>query len=255
MPTTLGLRALCQHYIDHRLDVIVRRATYRLTRAEEREHILLGLLLALDNIEKVIAIIRSSKDAAKAKSQLIKELKLTDVQATHILDMQLRRLTALEVDRLREELADVQTDIAQLKKLLSSETKQRNTVRDELRELVRDFSVARRSKVTKAVDLVVIDDEAEEHPEESIEEMGDQPTLVTLSTSGLLGRRSLDEEFNVKPGRHDVVAKRLETSIFAGVSAVTDQGRVLTVRAREVPEMVRGSRGASVTEMLSLIHI
>ena len=252
VPTTLGLRDLCQHYIDHRLDVIVRRATYRLTRAEEREHILLGLLLALDNIEKVIAIIRNSKDAAKAKSQLIKELKLTDVQATHILDMQLRRLTALEVDRLREELADVQADIAQLKKLLSSETKQRNTVRDELRELVRDFSVARRSKVTKAVDLVVIDDEAEEHPEESIEEMGDQPTLVTLSTSGLLGRRSLDEEFNVKPGRHDVVAKRLETSIFAGVSAVTDQGRVLTVRAREVPEMVRGSRGASVTEMFSL---
>ena len=118
VPTTLGLRALCQHYIDHRLDVIVRRATYRLTRAEEREHILLGLLLALDNIEKVIAIIRSSKDAAKAKSQLIKELKLTDVQATHILDMQLRRLTALEVDRLREELADVQTDIAQLKNCL-----------------------------------------------------------------------------------------------------------------------------------------
>ena len=252
VPTTLGLRALCQHYIDHRLDVIVRRATYRLTRAEEREHILLGLLLALDNIEKVIAIIRSSKDAAKAKSQLIKELKLTDVQATHILDMQLRRLTALEVDRLREELADVQTDIAQLKKLLSSETKQRNTVRDELRELVEGFSAVRRSKVTKASDLVVIDDEAEEHPEENIEEMGDQPTLVTLSTSGLLGRRSLDEEFNVKPGRHDVVAKSLETTVFAGVSAVTDQGRVLTVRAREVPEMVRGSRGASVTEMFSL---
>ena len=108
VPTTLGLRDLCQHYIDHRLDVIVRRATYRLTRAEEREHILLGLLLALDNIEKVIAIIRNSKDAAKAKSQLIKELKLTDVQATHILDMQLRRLTALEVDTLRAELADVQ---------------------------------------------------------------------------------------------------------------------------------------------------
>ena len=186
VPTTLGLRALCQHYIDHRLDVIVRRATYRLTRAEEREHILLGLLLALDNIEKVIAIIRSSKDAAKAKSQLIKELKLTDVQATHILDMQLRRLTALEVDRLREELADVQTDIAQLKKLLSSETKQRNTVRDELRELVEGFSAVRRSKVTKASDLVVIDDEAEEHSEENIEEMGDQPTLVTLSTSCLL---------------------------------------------------------------------
>ncbi|HJM00162.1 MAG TPA: DNA topoisomerase (ATP-hydrolyzing), partial [Acidimicrobiales bacterium] len=187
VPTTLGLQALCQHYINHRLDVIVRRATYRLTRAEDREHILLGLLLALDNIEKVIAIIRGSKDVAKARSELIKELELTDVQATHILDMQLRRLTALEVDRLREELADVQADIAQLKKLLASETKQRNTVRDELRELVKEFSEPRRSKVTKASDLVVIDDQVEEQDDENIEDMGDQPTLVTLSTSGLLG--------------------------------------------------------------------
>ncbi len=252
VPTTLGLRPLCQYYIDHRLDVIIRRARYRLTRAEEREHILLGLLLALDNIERVITIIRGSKDAGAAKTRLIEELKLTDTQATHILDMQLRRLTALEVDKLRDELADVQVDIAGLKKLLSSETRQRKAVRDELRELVKEFAAPRRSKVTKASDLVTIDDEVDEQPDEGIEEMGDQPTLVTLSTSGLLGRRSLDQEFNVKPGRHDVVAESLETTVFAGVSAVTDQGRVLTVRAREVPEMVRGSRGASVTEMFSL---
>ena len=141
---------------------------------------------------------------------------------------------------------------AGLKKLLSSETRQRKAVRDELRELVKEFAAPRRSKVTKASDLVTIDDEVDEQPDEGIEEMGDQPTLVTLSTSGLLGRRSLDQEFNVKPGRHDVVAESLETTEFAGVSAVTDQGRVLTVRAREVPEMVRGSRGASVTEMFSL---
>ncbi|MBM44824.1 MAG: DNA topoisomerase IV [Acidimicrobiaceae bacterium] len=252
VPTTLGLRDLCQYYINHRLDVVVRRASYRLARAEEREHILLGLLLALDNIEQVISIIRGSKDAAKAKARLIKDLDLSDTQATHILDMQLRRLTALEVDKLRAELAEVQADITNLKKLLSSETKQRNTVRDELRELVRQFAVPRRSKVTSASDLVTIEDDAPEDDNSNLEELSDQPTLVTLSTSGLLGRRSPNEEFTAKPGRHDVIARSLETSGFSVISAVTDQGRVLSVRAREIPEMVRGSRGASVTEMFSL---
>ncbi|MEC7916425.1 MAG: DNA topoisomerase (ATP-hydrolyzing) [Actinomycetota bacterium] len=252
VPTTLSLYELCKHYIDHRLEVIVRRATYRLSKAEEREHVLLGLLLALDNIEKVISIIRGSKDAAKAKERLVKDLKLTEVQATHILDMQLRRLTALEVDKLREELTEVQSDIAALKKLLASETKQRNTVRDELRELVAEFSGSRRSSVISESDLAVIDDEVIEVQEEMVDELGDQTTLVTLSTSGLLGRRSPDDEFKVKPGRHDVVARSLETSAYSPILAVTDHGRLLTVKAREVPEMVRGSRGASVTEMFSL---
>ena len=134
---------------------MVRRAKYRLGRAEEREHILSGLLLALDNIEQVIAIIRGSKDASSAKSLLIRELKLSDMQATHILDMQLRRLTALEVDKLRSELSEVQAEIASLKKLLASETRQRNTVRDELRELVQAFAAPRRSKITSASDLVL----------------------------------------------------------------------------------------------------
>lgn len=252
VPTTLGLRDLCQHYINHRLDVVVRRAKYRLGRAEEREHILSGLLLALDNIEQVIAIIRGSKDASSAKSLLIRELKLSDMQATHILDMQLRRLTALEVDKLRSELSEVQAEIASLKKLLASETRQRNTVRDELRELVQAFAAPRRSKITSASDLVTIVDDLPEEDNSKLEEMGDQLTLVTLSTSGLLGRRSPNEEFTAKPGRHDVVSRSLEISVFAVVYAVTDQGRVLSVRAREIPEMVRGSRGASVTEMFSL---
>jgi len=252
VPTTLSLYELSKHYIDHRLEVIVRRATHRLSKAEEREHVLLGLLLALDNIEKVISIIRGSKDATKARERLVKDLKLTEVQATHILDMQLRRLTALEVDKLREELSEVQSDIANLKKLLASETKQRNTVRDELRELVSEFSSPRRSSVITESDLVVIDDEVVEVQEELVDELGDQTTLVTLSTSGLLGRRSPDDEFKVKPGRHDIVARSLETSAYSPVLAVTDHGRLLTVKAREVPEMARGSRGASVTEMFSL---
>ena len=254
VPTTLGLYALCQHFIDHRLTVVVRRARYRLNKAEEREHILTGLLLALDNIDKVIAIIRGSTDAAKAKSELMEQLALSETQSTHILDMQLRRLTALEVDKLRAELAEVQDFIKVLQSLLGSEKKQRALVRDELRGLIDEFGCDRRTAIVRQSDLVVINDEAAPAEEDADLPHGiaDQQTLVTLSTSGLLGRRAPDEEFNAKPGRHDVISRSIETSSFAKVSAITDHGRILTVKAREVPEMVRGSRGASVTEMFSL---
>ena len=252
VPTTLGLYALCQHYVEHRLAVIVRRTQYRLTRAEEREHILLGLLLALDNIDQVIAIIRGSKDAATARNELISSLELTEVQATHILDIQLRRLTALEVGKLRDEQVSVQADISELRKVLASEARRRKLVRDELRNLVDEFGTPRRTTVLSASDVVVIDDSPSMLELEPEEPLTDQSTLVTLSTSGLLGRRSPDDEFNAKPGRHDVIARSLEASLYSSISAITDQGRLLTVRSREVPEIVRGSRGASVTEMFSL---
>jgi len=252
VPTTLGLYALCQHYVEHRLAVIVRRTQYRLTRAEEREHILLGLLLALDNIDQVIAIIRGSKDAAKARNELMSSLELTEVQATHILDIQLRRLTALEVGKLRDEQVSVQADISELRKVLASEARRRKLVRDELRNLVDEFGTPRRTTVLSASDVVVIDDSPSILEVEPEEPLIDQSTLVTLSTSGLLGRRSPDDEFNAKPGRHDVIARSLEASLYSSISAITDQGRLLTVRSREVPEIVRGSRGASVTEMFSL---
>ena len=252
VPTTLGLYALCQHYVEHRLAVIVRRTQYRLARAEEREHILLGLLLALDNIDQVIAIIRGSKDAATARNELISSLELTEVQATHILDIQLRRLTALEVGKLRDEQVSVQADISELRKVLASEARRRKLVRDELRNLVDEFGTPRRTTVLSTSDVVVIDDSPSILELEPEEPLTDQSTLVTLSTSGLLGRRSPDDEFNAKPGRHDVIARSLEVSLYSSISAITDQGRMLTVRSREIPEILRGSRGASVTEMFSL---
>jgi DNA gyrase subunit A len=166
--------------------------------------------------------------------------------------MQLRRLTALEVGKLREELGNVQADISDLLKILASDARRRKLVGRELQELVEEFGSLRRTTVLSANDVVVINDDPallEVAPEEPLT---DQSTLITLSTSGLLGRRSPDEEFNAKPGRHDVIARSLETSLYSSISAITDQGRLLTVRSREVPEIIRGSRGASVTEMFSL---
>jgi DNA gyrase subunit A len=117
---------------------------------------------------------------------------------------------------------------------------------------VDEFGTPRRTTVLSASDVVVIDDSPSILEVEPEEPLIDQSTLVTLSTSGLLGRRSPDDEFNAKPGRHDVIARSLEASLYSSISAITDQGRLLTVRSREVPEIVRGSRGASVTEMFSL---
>ena len=113
------------------------------------------------------------------------------------------------------------------------------------------FGTSRRSTVVNVSDLVVIEDDVVEIEEELFEELGDQSTLITLSTSGLLGRRSPEDEFKVKPGRHDVVARSLETSAYNPVLAITDQGRVLAVKAREVPEMVRGSRGLRYRNVLT----
>ena len=103
IPETLGIYDLCKHYIDHRLNVVVRRTQFRLERAQERLHIVKGLIIALENIDQVVAIIRGSEDADEAKAALRKELKLSEIQATHILDMQLRRLTALEMQKILDE--------------------------------------------------------------------------------------------------------------------------------------------------------
>lgn len=250
VPSTLGLYDLCRHYVDHRLDVIVRRTEYRLRRARDREHILEGLLVALDNIDLVISIIRGSADVPEAREQLMSRLDLSEIQANHILDMQLRRLTALEVDKLREELAEVQAAIAEYEKILGSEQRRRTLVSKELAEVAEQFATPRRTTIMSSDDVVVIEDA----PVVDItdEALGDQPALITLSSSGLLGRTSPDEEFSAKPGRHDVIARQVDTTSFEPVYAVTDRGRVLSVRARDVPEMARGSRGASVTEMFAL---
>ncbi len=249
VPTTLGLYDLCHHFVEHRLEVVVRRTEFRLAKAKAREHILEGLLIALDNIDLVIAIIRSSADVPEARAELMAQLALSEIQANHILDMQLRRLTALEYTKLVEELAEVRAAIDEYEKILASETRRRTIVARELDEIAAAFSSPRRTRIVRADDVVVIDDTPAPTPSASDT---DAPALVSLSTSGLLGRSSADDEFNAKPGRHDVLAALVPTTAFDSVYAVTDRGRLLSVRVRDIPEMVRGSRGASVTEMFSL---
>ena len=146
-PTTVGLYELCHHYIEHRLDVIRRRTQYRLERAQRRLHLVEGLLIALDAIDLVVSIIRSSQDVAEAKARLIDELSLSDVQAVHILDMQLRRLTALAKLELQAEADELRAMIDDFTKILGSEQRQRTIVAKELDELVDQYGSPRRSTI------------------------------------------------------------------------------------------------------------
>ena len=250
VPTTLGLYDLCRHFVEHRLEVVVRRTEFRLEKALAREHILEGLLIALDNIDLVIRIIRGSADVPEARTALMEQLSLSEIQANHILDMQLRRLTALEYTKLVEELEEVRARIAEYEKILASETRRRTIVGKELDEVAEAFGSERRTTIVNADDLVVIEDTPTVPTPDAADT--DAPAVVTLSTSGLLGRTSPDVEFQAKPGRHDVLASIVATTAFSSVYAVTDRGRLLSVRVRDIPEMARGSRGASVTEMFSL---
>jgi len=252
VPSTLGLYDLCRYYIDHRLAVITRRTEYRLRRARERAHIVEGLLIALDNIDEVIRIIRASQDVPEARTELMSQLRLSEVQASHILDMQLRRLTALEVEKLRAELDQLHQAIAGYETLLGSDQRKRTLLNSELTEVAEQFGGPRRTKIMNADDIVVIEEVPTKASIDDAIADADTPTIVTLSTSGLLGRLAADEEFSAKPGRHDVLVRFVETTSYASIYAVTDRGRLLSVRVRDIPEMVRGSRGASVTEMFSL---
>ncbi len=290
VPTTLSLYELCQHYISHRLDVIVRRTIFRRDHAKQRSHIVEGLLKALDQIDVVIAIIRGAPDVAKARKELISKLSISEAQAEHILDLMLRRLTGLEVGKLEAELAELTDAISGYEKLLKSKTRQRTLLGKELDELVKRFAVPRRSNLLRLDDLAAFDELAKADMARSSEagsagystnhsssystkgsadSAGDAgnasagvnggvpggvipTTIIALSTSGLLGRHGLDDPLNAKPGRHDLLQATLETSTLDVLYAVTDTGRLLSVAANSIPEMARGSRGASVTEMFSL---
>ncbi|MFV2039307.1 MAG: DNA gyrase subunit A, partial [Acidimicrobiales bacterium] len=240
VPRTLGLYDLCRHYIDHRLDVVVRRTRYRLQRARDRLHIVEGLIVALDNIDLVVRIIRGSTDAEEARHQLCGQLSLTEIQATHILDMQLRRLTALEKQKIIDERDELHGHIDSYELLLGSEQRQRTLVLRELREIVDVYAVDRRSEITSATDLPVFD----AAPSMPDTDSPDTACLVTLSTSGVVGRAPTEGAKRSTPGRHDVMATSCLTSTHSIVHAVTTEGRTLTDKAVDLPEVGGRSRGA-----------
>ena len=260
VPTTVGLRECCEHYIAHRLEVIVRRTRHRLRKAEERLHIVDGLLVALDNIDEVVTLIRGSGDVGEARSGLMARFGLSETQASHILDMALRRLTALERRKLEEEAAGLRSDIDDYRAILGSDRRRRNIVRRELRRIVEDHGRARRARIIDAetADRALAaeagpDDDPTAPASTSGAAAGrDLPCVLTLSTSGNLGRMPLSGARRAVPGRHDLIASRVTASTASPVAVVTSEGRAFTVLGGDVAEAGNRVRGSDAGSMLGL---
>ncbi|MGB3412333.1 MAG: DNA topoisomerase (ATP-hydrolyzing) [Microthrixaceae bacterium] len=249
-PTTVGLYDLCNYYVEHRLDVVRRRTAYRLEKARRRLHLLEGLLIALDAIDLVVSIIRSSHDVAEARARLIEELNLSDVQAVHILDMQLRRLTALAKLELQAEADELRKDIDDYEKILGSEQRQRTIVLKELESLVEQFVTPRRSVIVSPdqIDDVTMEDVAAEVAANSV----DEPCVVAVSHSGMIGREPIEGPKPATFARHDVLLQRVATTTHASIWAVTSRGRCFPCRVSDIGEVTGRSRGSALSELFAL---
>ena len=250
VPTTLGLYDLCRAYLEHRLEVIVRRTQFRLEKAQDRLHILEGLLIALDAIDEVVAIIRSSENAGEARDRLVERFELSVIQATHILDMPLRRLTALAKLELEDEAAGLRADIAEYERLLGSEDRRRKLVLIELGELVDKHGQDRRAEIINADDIPVFERPKENDTSFDID--SDEPCVVTLSSSGNLGRVPTEGAKKGVAGRHDLIASALVTSTGTAIAAVTSEGRAFIFQAGEAADAAGRTRGNAAAQQLGL---
>jgi DNA gyrase subunit A len=244
-PRTLGLQELLEVFLGHRVDVVTRRSRFRLHKAQERAHLVEGLLLALANINVVVRIIRSSQDAAAARAGLIERFALSEVQAGYILDMQLRRLVALEVEKLQAELAELRATIAELEAILADPAKLRAVIGSELAQIAADHGRPRRTV------LVGGDLKALVTRSSSPLEVADEPCDVLLSSAGLLARTTTEPGPTAATGRrrtgrarHDVVLSSARTTTRGSVGLVTSAGRVLRLRVLDVPAVPAVTTGA-----------
>ena len=251
VPKTMNLAELVHHYIAHQLEVIERRSQFRLRKAEERAHIVAGLLIALDNIDEVVKIIRGSEDVETARRTLIERFDLSEVQANHILDMPLRRLTALETEKLREEYDQLQATIEELNAILSSEDKRRKVVADELSEIRDKFGDERRSRI--------IPDDGELSLEDLI---ADEDLVVTITSAGYV-KSVLAKSYRTqgRGGRgvrgqqlrdDDVITRVLHTSSHAYLLFFTNRGKVYRIKAHQLPRKDRTAKGVLVQSVLPM---
>lgn len=235
VPRTLRLDQLIRYYVDHQLDVIVRRTTYRLRKANERAHILRGLVKALDALDEVIALIRASETVDIARAGLIELLDIDEIQAQAILDMQLRRLAALERQRIIDDLAKIEAEIADLEDILAKPERQRGIVRDELAEIVDRHGDDRRTRII-AADGDVSDEDL----------IAREDVVVTITETGYAKRTKTDLYRSQKRGgkgvqgaglkQDDIVAHFFVCSTHDLILFFTTQGRVYRAKAYDLPE-------------------
>jgi len=252
VPQTLSLKSILIEFLKHRETVVQRRSAFDLARALEREHILLGLVKALDNIDKVIKLIRASSSVDDARTGLMAEFKLSTPQASAILEMKLQKLAGLEREKVENELKEVQVFIKEMKELLTSPAKILGVVKTELADIKKKYGDERRTKVIKGgVKVLSVEDLV---PEE-------ENTLV-LTSGGYIKRTNPDEYKRQKRGgvgvidldtkEEDFVTNFLTASTHADLLFFTDKGKAYQIKMYDIPEGKRATRGKSVMNFISL---
>jgi DNA gyrase subunit A len=250
-PMMLNLKQIIVEFIKFRIEVIIRRTKYDLQKAEERAHILEGLLIALDAIDEVIRIIRQSKTVEEAKDSLIAAFSFSEIQAKAILDMRLQRLVSLEIDKVREEYAEVLEKIAYYKSILASDELQRKIIKDELDEIKEKFGDKRRTDISYSDDEISIEDLI---PNEEV--------VITISHLGYIKRTKTDEfKQQSRGGKGSRGSKTKDTDFIEHLFIAnnhnylllfTEMGRCFWLRAFEIPEASKTSQGRVLQNILAI---
>ena len=250
VPRTLNIAQMVRYYVEHQVEVIVRRTRYQLRKAEERAHILRALLKALDALDEVIALIRNAESAEAARGQLMEFLEIDEVQATAILDMQLRRLAALERQRIIDEYAELTERIAELNAILESPLRQRQIIGSELGEIVEKYGSERRTRIVPYEgDMSLEDLIAEEDVVVTITRTGyAKRTKTALYRSQRRGGKGVQ---GAQLREDDLVEHFFITSTHNWILFFTNKGRVYRAKAHELPELNRAARGQHVANILA----
>ena len=250
-PQMLNLKDLIHYFVEHRHDVVIRRTKYELRKAEERAHILEGLIIASDNIDEVIALIRSSKDGDEARSKLIERFTLSDIQARAIVEMRLRQLTGLEQDKLRAEYEEIMKLIQRLKDLLASKELRMELIKEELIEIRDKYGDERRSSIEYSGGDVSIEDL-----------IADENVVITISHAGYIKRTNLSEYKTQNRGgvgqksagtrdqdflEHLFVATNHQYLLF-----FTQKGKCFWMRVYEIPEGSKTSKGRAIQNLINI---
>ncbi|RKS20353.1 DNA gyrase subunit A [Flavobacterium endophyticum] len=250
-PQMLNLKDLIHHFVEHRHEVVVRRAQYELRKAEERAHILEGLIIASDNIDEVIQLIRSSSNTDQAKEKLIERFNLSEIQAKAIVEMRLRQLTGLEQDKLRAEYEEIMKLITHLKELLASKDLRMALIKEELTEIKEKYGDARRSTIEYAGGDVSIEDL-----------IADENVVITISHAGYIKRTNLSEYKTQNRGgvgqkgvatrdqdflEHLFVATNHQYMMF-----FTQKGKCFWMRVYEIPEGTKTSKGRAIQNLINI---
>jgi DNA gyrase subunit A len=251
VPRTLSLREVIGHYVDHQREVIVRRTKYELRRAEERAHVLEGYLVALDNLDEVIALIRGSRDPETARNGLVERFELTVIQAQAILQLTLSRLTALEVDKIRQEHADLLERIKELREILGDEDRVNGLIKDELAEIGEVYGDERRTEITLAEGEIDIEDL-----------IADQQMVISITRSGYIKSLPLSTYRQQRRGgigisggeikEDDYIEHLFVSSTHDYLLFFTNRGKVYRLKVYELPEGSRTARGRALVNLLPL---